>query len=110
DYVTSGRATALAIAPNCSQSKCRLYAGAVGGGIWRTDNALSGTPNWTFVSDSFATNAIGVITLDPSDPTGNKVYVGTGEPNGSGDSNAGLGSYKSTAGGDTRPHPSPETR
>src|SRR5262245_603453 len=104
DYVTSGRATALAIAPNCSQSKCRLYAGAAGGGIWRTDNALSGTPNWTFVSDSFATNAIGVITLDPSDPTGNIVYVGTGEPNGSGDSNAGLGIYKSTDGGNTWTH------
>ena len=104
DYVTSGRATALAIAPNCSQSKCRLYAGAAGGGIWRTDNALSGSPNWTFVSDSFATNAIGTITLDPSDPTGNIVYVGTGEPNGSGDSNAGLGIYKSTDGGNTWTH------
>ena len=104
DYVTSGRVTALAIAPNCSQSKCRLYAGAAGGGIWRTDNALSGSPNWTFVSDSFATNAIGTITLDPSDPTGNIVYVGTGEPNGSGDSNAGLGIYKSTDGGNTWTH------
>jgi hypothetical protein len=104
DYVTSGRVTALAIAPNCSQSKCRVYAGAAGGGIWRTDNALSGSPNWTFVSDSFATNAIGTITLDPSDPTGNIVYVGTGEPNGSGDSNAGLGIYKSTDGGNTWTH------
>ena len=104
DYIASGRVTALAIAPNCSQSRCRLYLGAAGGGIWRTDNALSGTPNWTFVSDSFATNAIGTITLDPSDPTGSIVYVGTGEPNGSGDSNAGLGIYKSTDGGNTWTH------
>jgi len=95
DYIASGRTTALAIAPNCSQAKCRLYLGAAGGGIWRADNGLATSPNWTFVSDSFATNAIGVITLDPSDPTGNTLYVGTGEPNGSGDSNAGLGIYKS---------------
>src|SRR5437870_3076748 len=28
DYIASGRTTALAIAPNCSQAKCRLYLGA----------------------------------------------------------------------------------
>src|SRR6266446_9340832 len=104
DYFTSGRATSLAIAPNCSQAKCRVYVGAAGGGIWRADNGLATSPNWTFVSDSFATNAIGVITLDPSDPTGNTLYVGTGEPNGSGDSNAGLGNYKSTDGGNNWSH------
>jgi len=104
DYFTSGRATSLAIAPNCSQVKCRVYVGAAGGGIWRADNGLATSPNWTFVSGSFATNAIGVITLDPSDPTGNTVYVGTGEPNGSGDSEAGLGIYKTTSGGDTWTH------
>src|SRR5438067_7945795 len=104
DYIASGRTTALAIAPNCSQAKCRLYLGAAGGGIWRADNGLATSPNWTFVSDSFATNAIGVITLDPSDPTGDTVYVGTGEANGSGDSNAGLGIYKSTDGGNTWNH------
>src|SRR5262249_26026655 len=32
------------------------------------------------------------------------VYVGTGEPNGSGDSEAGLGIYKSTDGGNTWTH------
>src|SRR5438445_2275902 len=104
DYIASGRTTALAIAPNCTQAKCRLYLGAAGGGIWRADNGLATSPNWTFVSDSFATNAIGTITLDPSDPTGNIVYVGTGEPNGSGDSNSGLGIYKSTDGGNTWTH------
>jgi len=104
DYITSGRAAALAIAPNCSRANCRLYVGAAGGGIWRTDNGLATSPNWTFVSGSFATNAIGVITLDPSDPTGNAVYVGTGEPNGSGDSEAGLGIYKSSDGGNNWTH------
>src|SRR5437660_1060354 len=74
------------------------------GGIWRADNGLATSPNWTFVSGSFTTNAIGTMTLDPSDPTGNTLYVGTGEPNASGDSEAGFGIYKTTDGGDTWTH------
>src|SRR5438270_4185904 len=42
-YVTSGRITALAISPNCTTNGCRAWAGAAGGGVWRTDNALSGS-------------------------------------------------------------------
>src|SRR4029077_4870643 len=41
-YFTSGRVTALAIDPSCSNRRCRVWVGAAGGGIWRTDNALSG--------------------------------------------------------------------
>jgi hypothetical protein len=99
-YVTSGRITALAIQPNCGEENCRLYVGAAGGGIWRTNNALSDKPKWHFISESFATNAIGTITIDPTDPTGETIYVGTGEPNASNDSEAGLGIYKSTNGGE----------
>ena len=39
--------------------------------------------------------------VDPGDPSGNTVYAGTGEPNASGDSEAGLGIWKSTNGGGT---------
>ncbi len=39
--------------------------------------------------------------MDPNDPTGNTVYAGTGEPNASGDSEAGVGVYKTTDGGQT---------
>ena len=40
---------------------------AAGNLSWRTNNALSGSgANWTFVSGSFATNAIGTLTLDAS--------------------------------------------
>ena len=46
------------------------------------------------------TNAIGSIAVDPNDPTGKTIYVGTGEANASGDSEAGLGLYKSTDEGD----------
>ena len=48
--------------------------------------------NWTFVSGSFATNAIGTLTYDAAH---NTLYAGTGEPNASGDSEAGFGIYKS---------------
>jgi len=101
-YTTSGRITALAIAPNCSNNGCRLWVAAAGGGIWRTDNALSGGgANWTFVSGSFSTNAIGTLTYDSAT---NTLYAGTGEPNASADSEAGFGIYKSTDGGTTWTH------
>ena len=100
-YVASGRVTALAIGPTCTPNDCILYLGAAGGGLWRTTKALSGdNANWQFISSSFATNAIGTITVDANDPTGRTVYAGTGEPNASGDSEAGMGIYKSTNGGD----------
>jgi len=99
-YITSGRITALAIAPSCTNGKCRVYVAAAGGGVWRTDTAL-GTPSWTFLSGSFGTNAIGSLLLDPSDSKGDTIYAGTGEPNASGDSEAGVGIYKSTDGGGT---------
>ena len=99
DYTTSGRITALALDPACGPGKCRLWVGAAGGGVWRTDNALAGAgPSWTFVSGGFGTNAIGTFTYDAAH---NTLYAGTGEPNASGDSEAGVGIYKSTDGGDT---------
>ena len=105
-YTTSGRITALALAPNCGQVHCLLYLAAAGGGIWRTDKALhtNASQQWEFISGSFATNAIGTLTIDPSDPSGNTIYAGTGEPNASADSEAGFGIYKSTNGGDTWMH------
>ena len=101
EYVASGRVTALAIAPSCTESRCRLYAGAAGGGIWLTDKALGKDAAWSFVTGSLESNAIGSILLDPNDPSGNTLYVGTGEPNASVDSEAGVGIYKSTDGGHT---------
>jgi hypothetical protein len=99
-YVASGRVTAMAISPTCIQSKCTLYVAAAGGGVWRTDKALTGS-NWQFISSSFGTNAIGSLLMDPKDASGNTLYAGTGEPNASGDSEAGVGIYKTTDGGQT---------
>ena len=100
-YVASGRITALAIAPTCTTTDCKLWVGAAGGGVWRTNNAMVSNPNWTFISGSFATNAIGTLTVDTATRT---LYAGTGEPNASGDSEAGFGIYKSTDNGNTWTH------
>jgi hypothetical protein len=97
----SGRVTALAVDPKCDAKKCTLYLAAAGGGVWRSKDALANKPKWTFITGDIPTNAIGSITVDPTDPSGNTIYVGTGESNGSGDSEAGLGLYRSTDGGDS---------
>jgi hypothetical protein len=101
--IFSGRATAIAVAPNCSPASCTVFIGAAGGGVWKTTNALAATPTWTEVSGGqIPSNAIGSIVFDPNDVTEPlTLYVGTGEPNGSGDSEAGVGLYKSTDSGVT---------
>ena len=102
-YITAGRVTSMALAPNCTEGNCRLYVAAAGGGVWRTEKALHTNPSqkWQYISGSFGTNAIGSLLLDPSDPSGNTLYAATGEENASGDSEAGVGIYKTTDGGDT---------
>jgi hypothetical protein len=101
DYTTSGRVTALALDPSCTEEKCRLWIGAAGGGIWRTKNAMADSPSWESVSQGLPTNAIGALTYDAASGT---LYAGTGEPNSSADSEAGLGLFKSTNAGDTWTH------
>jgi hypothetical protein len=109
DYTTSGRVTAMAIAPGCSDDKgkgkgkgkdklgkCYVWVAAAGGGVWRTDKPFDKDPKWEFLSDDFATNAIGALTYDAANGV---LYAGTGEPNASGDSEAGLGIYRSTDSG-----------
>jgi hypothetical protein len=96
DLTVSGRETAMAIDPNCSPARCQLWVAAAGGGIWTTTNPFSGSPSWQFVSGDLPTNAIGTLTYDPRSRT---LYAGTGEPNASGDSEAGLGIYASNDGG-----------
>src|SRR5204863_119081 len=85
----------------CVAGNCVLFLAAAGGGVWKTPDALAGSPTWTQVSDGvisgIPSNAIGSIVFDPSNA--NTIYVGTGEPNGSADSEAGVGLFKSTDGG-----------
>ena len=101
-YVAGGRTTSIAISQTCKPGNCRMYVTPAGGGVWRTKNALNGQPNWEYLAGSIGINASGAIVIDPNDPTGNTIYLGTGEANvcGSG-CVAGVGLYKSTDGGDT---------
>jgi hypothetical protein len=99
-YIAGGRTTSLAINDTCVPGNCRMYITPAGGGVWTTKNALNGQPSWQYLAGPFGINAAGSITIDPNDPSGNTIYVGTGEANicGSG-CVAGVGLYKSTNGG-----------
>src|SRR5262249_24137689 len=66
--IYSGRATAIAVDPNCRSGpgNCTVFIGAAGGGVWKTTNALDAIPTWTQVSDGqIPSNAIGSIRIDP---------------------------------------------
>ncbi len=101
-YIAGGRMTDVAIAPTCSPGDCRLWVTPAGGGIWRTDDALAASPRWKYLAGPLGINAAGSVTVDPSDRSGDTIWVGTGEANicGSG-CVAGVGLYKSTNGGDS---------
>jgi hypothetical protein len=101
EYAASGRVTALAMGPRCSFLSCTLYVAAAGGGVWKTDRGLDRFPRWQFLTEDIGINAVGTIVVDPNDPSGRTLWVGTGEANASGDSAAGVGLYKSTNGGRT---------
>ena len=100
-FTASGRTTALALTPGCStpgSTSCRAILGAAGGGIWIAANPFEGSPQWQLSSSGLRSNAIGSIAVDPN-ADGKIIYAGTGEQNSSGDSEAGVGLYKSTDGG-----------
>jgi hypothetical protein len=95
---TASRITAMVVAPHCSVERCRLWVGASGGGVWRTDNALASDPEWKQVNPGdLEQNSVGALALDPTDQTAGTIYLGTGEGNRcSSGCEAGVGVYKST--------------
>jgi hypothetical protein len=99
---TASRDTALVIAPTCMPGNCRLWVGTAGGGVWRTDDALAADPSWTWLDGGLALNSVGALVADPNDPSGNTLYLGTGEANRcSSGCESGVGMYKTTNGGNT---------
>ena len=77
------------------------YFGAVGGGIWKTEN---GGETWKNISDGqLKTSSVGAITVAPSDP--NVIYAGMGENDARGVAiSFGDGVYKSSDAGRTWKH------
>jgi hypothetical protein len=97
---TSSRDTALVVAPSCVAGNCRVWVGSSGGGVWRTDDGLAANPTWTWLNGGLALNSVGSLVADPNDPTGNTLYLGTGEANRCGSGcESGVGVYKTTDGG-----------
>ncbi|MBS1262332.1 MAG: Xyloglucanase [Calditrichaeota bacterium] len=88
-----GRLTALAVHPNDPST---IYAGSAVGGVFKSiDFGATFTPVF---DEDFALSA-GALAIDPADPQ--RVWYGTGEANGSGDSYPGNGIYLTEDGGDT---------
>ena len=99
---TASRDTAIVVAPTCVSGNCRLWVGSAGGGVWRTNDALAANPSWTWLDGGLALNSVGSLVADPNDPSGNTLYLGTGEANRcSSGCESGVGIYKSTNGGDS---------
>lgn len=86
-----GRAVAVSGVPGDGRT---FYLGAVGGGVWKTENAGR---TWTAVMDSQPVASIGAIAVAPSDPKA--VYVGSGEADMRSDIIHGNGMYRSTDAG-----------
>ncbi|RYU78436.1 T9SS type A sorting domain-containing protein [Hymenobacter persicinus] len=89
----AGRVRALVVDPT-DPSGNTLWAGAAGGGLWKTTNATAASPTWTSVDNFFSTLAVTAIAFDPRDP--NVMYFGTGEGFFNADAVRGLGIWKST--------------
>ena len=89
--LTSGRIADFAVN---SANPAEYYVAAASGGVWKTTNA--GT-TYEPVFDSQGSYSIGVVQLDPGNPS--VVWVGTGENNAQRSVAYGDGVYKSVDGG-----------
>ncbi|MEM9847339.1 MAG: CARDB domain-containing protein [Bacteroidota bacterium] len=76
-----------------------VFAGGVGGGLWKTTNIDASQPDWQAIDDFWENIAISAIAQDPQSP--NLIYVGTGEGWYNGGAIRGNGIWKSADGGDT---------
>lgn len=94
----SGRTRTLLI-DTADASGNSVYAGSVSGGVWKTTNFKSSTPEWNPVLAVSANLAITALAQHPSNPL--IIYAGTGEGFNNIDAVRGLGIYKSIDGGIT---------
>ena len=71
-----------------------VWAGGIGGGLWKTTNFKTYPATWTSVNDFFTNLAVGSICQDPTNT--NTMYFGTGERTFNTDAIRGGGIWKST--------------
>ncbi len=91
--VQGGRIVDIEVHPNDPYT---FYVAYASGGVWKTtNNGVSFVP----LSDALPTTISGDIAIDPNDPQ--VLWIGTGEPNSSRSSYAGLGVLVSRDGGAT---------
>ncbi len=93
-----GRTRAILVDKNDATGNT-VFAGSVGGGLFKTTNFTSATPTWAPVNDFLPNLAITAIVQDQVNP--NNIYAGTGEGWFNIDAIVGRGIYKSTDGGAT---------
>lgn len=91
--VSGGRLGAVA---GTDADSSLYYAGAAGGGVWKTTNAGQ---SWKPVFDKQDVQSIGAIAIDPANE--NVVWVGTGEGAPRNDVMPGDGVYRTSDGGTT---------
>ena len=75
------------------------YFGAVGGGVWKTDDAGQ---TWANITDNYFGGTVGAVAVAESDP--NVIYVGEGEQTLRNNVSSGWGVWKSTDAGSTWKH------
>ena len=77
----------------------KVLVGSVSGGIWKSVNAKSASPNWTHTSGMMDNLAIGCLVQHPTNPS--LIYAGTGEGFFNVDAVKGNGIWKSSNGGNS---------
>ena len=76
-----------------------LFVGAVNGGVWRTENATEGTPDWQALTDKMRSLSISALEFDLSDAAHNTLVAGTGRTSSLGRFGILAGVYKTTDSG-----------
>ncbi len=92
-YNHGGRTRVLRFHP---EDPTIMFAGAVGGGMWKSIDAGE---NWVPLTDHLPNLAVGCFEIDPTNPQ--VMYLGTGEGYFNGDAVAGIGLLKSVDAGVT---------
>lgn len=93
-----GRTRTLLVSPN-DPSGNTVFAGSVGGGLWKCSNMKSELPVWTPVNDFMENLSVSCLAYDPANTQ--VWYAGTGEGFNSADAARGLGIMRSADGGNS---------